>query len=96
MPRFLAEKLGYDDTTTLEFKGHSLRRTAAIILADQGASGQTLRNKLNHSSEKTVSEYISSSKKVQSTNASLLGNVTIEREDPTPEAKKPKIEEMQR
>jgi integrase len=92
----LAEKLGYDANTTLEFKGHSLRRTAATILADQGASGQTLRNKLNHSSEKTVSEYISSSKKVQATNASLLGNVTIENQEPKPEAKKQKMEETQR
>ena len=90
----MAEKLGYDTDVILEFKGHSLRRTAASILADQGASGQMLRNKLNHSSEKTVMEYITSSKTVQATNAALLGNIVIEKEEPpTPEAKKPKIEE---
>ena len=54
------------------FTGHSLRRTSATILADRGASGTTIRNKLNQKSEQAVNEYISSSKSVQKTNAHML------------------------
>ena len=65
-----------------------MRRTAATNLADSGASGQALRNKLNHRSEATVAEYITSSKRVQATNAGMLGNLTVS----GPVAKKPKLE----
>ena len=41
-------------------------------MADKGASGQTLRHKLNQRSEKAVNEYLSSSKAVQRSNAMLL------------------------
>merc|ERR1719270_323833 len=34
VPRFLAEKLGYDQSVILEFKGHSMRKTANTILAE--------------------------------------------------------------
>ena len=85
-------QLGYDETNLLEFKGHSMRRTSATILADSGLSGQALRNKLNHNSESTVNEYISSSKRVQATNAGLLANLT----DSTPDPKKPKVEHITR
>ena len=54
------------------FTGHSLRRTSATVLADRGASGTTIRNKLNQKSEQAVNEYISSSKSVQKTNAAML------------------------
>ena len=54
------------------FTGHSLRRTSATVLADRGASGTTIRNKLNQRSEQAVNEYISSSKSVQKTNADML------------------------
>ena len=76
----------------MEFKGHSFRRTAATLLADNGASRQTLRNKLNHNSENTVNEYITSSKKVQATNAGMLANLA----DSGPEPKKQKLEEKAR
>ena len=55
-----------------EYTGHTLRRTAATIMADKGASGQTLRHKLNQRSEKAVNEYLSSSKAVQKSNALML------------------------
>ena len=70
----------------LEFKGHTFRRTSATILADNGISGQALRHKLNHNSEQTVMEYITSSKKVQATNAGMLANLG------GPERKKQKLD----
>jgi mRNA-degrading endonuclease HigB of HigAB toxin-antitoxin module len=55
-----------------DYTGHALRRTAATVMADKGASGQTLRHKLNQRSEKAVNEYLSSSKAVQRSNAMML------------------------
>ena len=69
----------------------SFRRTAATILADSGASGQTLRNKLNHNTEATIREYITSSKRVQASNAGMLNL-----KDSEPAEKKPKLEEKAR
>ena len=57
-------------------------------MADEGAAGQQMRNKLNQKSENSVKEYITSSKKTQSTNtAYLAGFDKIE-----PDKKKPKVE----
>ena len=78
--------MGLEDVDRFSnFSGHSFRRTAATIMADGGASGQTLRNKLNHVSEKSVNEYISSSKAVQKSNANLLSGHKKEKSAAKPE-----------
>ena len=87
VPRFLGTKLGLDFETILELKGHSMRSTAATHLADAGLGGPALKNKLNHSSDKTVQEYVRSSKTVQKTNANILANCGNE-----PVPKMPKLE----
>ena len=56
-------------------------------MADSGAAGQQLRHKLNQKSESAVKEYITSSKKTQSTNAAFLACFEDE-----PETKKIKVE----
>ena len=66
-----------------DYTGHALRRTAATIMADKGASGQTLRHKLNQRSEKAVNEYLSSSKAVQRNNAMLLSGFEEKNENET-------------
>ena len=58
-------------------------------MADSGAAGQQLRHKLNQKSESAVKEYITSSKKTQSTNAAFLACF----EEDEPETKKAKVEE---
>ena len=49
VPKYMAEICGFDHPE--QFTGHSFRRTATTIMADSGATGQQLRNKLNHKSE---------------------------------------------
>ena len=81
--------MGLDDVD--QFSGHSFRRTAATIMADRGASGQAIRHKLNHKSEKSCNEYITSSKSVQKSNAKLLsGHKEIMEEKKSPMKKEEK------
>jgi hypothetical protein len=63
------------------YTGHCMRRTAATRLANSGASGQQLRHKLNHRSEKACNEYLHSSKAVQHTNAMMLSGYEENKED---------------
>ena len=75
--------LGLEDPDS--YTGHAMRRTAATILANKGASGQQLRHKLNHRSEKTVNQYLSSSKAVQKTNAMMLAGFQKKKETDGPQ-----------
>ena len=72
VPRFVAEWLKLENPEL--YTGHSLRRTCATHLADAGAPVPMMKHKFNWNSEKMTNEYISSSKKNQSTVAGLLDN----------------------
>ena len=72
VPKFIAKQLGHPDDIVEKYKGHSFRRTAATLMADQGYTGQQIRDKLNLISGRSVNEYISSSKSVQNSTDNLL------------------------
>ena len=69
-PRFVADWLKLEDPEL--YTGHSVRRTTATHLADAGAPVPMMKHKFNWGSEKMTNEYVSSSKKNQSTVAEML------------------------
>ena len=57
VPRHMAEKLGFDNSVVLEFKGHSMRSTSATLMSDSGCTLPQLRQKLNHNSDKVNTDF---------------------------------------
>lgn len=95
VPRHIARFLGYTEEGLFEFKGHSLRRTSATIMMANGATGKQLQQKMNHTSEKSCNEYLTSSKRVKQQNANFLAGYSQKNEtkDETKEETKEEAKE---
>ena len=97
-PKFVASYLELEQPE--RYTGHSFRRTAATVLAENGATEQNMKLKFDWKDGKMTKEYMTTSKKFQREMATMLqggsgsGEKSPAKDDEVsePEKKAPKLD----